>query len=83
MANLRLYNVMIHCVSLMDNKHNNKEEEQAGAGLDQEVEGEGGIDYIEHPCKDDEDVPVTLVVALSNSDTVESIARCRTDEKEK
>ena len=83
MANLRLYGVMMRCVGLKDDKHNNKEEEQADAKLEQELEGEGGVDYTEHPLGDNKDVPVTLVVALGNLDAMEFIARCGTDEKEK
>ena len=83
MADLWLYIVMMRCVGPEDDKHDGEEEEQADAGIIQELEGEGGIDYTEHPCDDNEDVPITLVAALGDSDAVEFIARCGTDEKEK
>ena len=83
MADLRLYSVMMRCVSLKDDEHEEEEEEQANTRLKQELEGEGGINYTEHPCNDNEDVPVTLVVALGNSNAMEFIAWCGTDEKEK
>ena len=40
-------------------------------------------DYTEHPCDDNEDAPITLVVALSDSNAMDFIAQCGLDEKEK
>ena len=80
MANLRLYSIIMCCVGL---EHDKDKEQQADAGLEQGVEGEGDVDYTEHPRDDGKDVPVTLMVALSDSDAVELIAWCGTDEKEK
>ena len=74
---------MMRCVGLEDNEHNNKKGDQADVILKQEVEGEGGVDYTEHPRDNKEEVHVMLVVALGNSDTVRIIERCRMDEKSK
>ena len=77
------YGAMIRCVGLNDIKHGDKEEEQANVGLQQEVEGEGGVDYTDYPCDDKEDDLLMLILMLGNSDAVEFIVRCGMDEKEK
>ena len=85
MADLQLYGVMMCCVSLEDNKdgeHDNKEEERADVGLEQEVEGEGGVDYTDYPCDDKEDDLLMLILMLGNSDAVDLIEQCGTYEKE-